>query len=108
MASFFSEATGKNMEYRGWLSDNIRIVFLAHANSPGDLRARPAGQSGDYALVSHSADQIKKVMVDMDAAEVALHALLHSHLGRQVARMHEDEEAAAEDQRPRRGRRKGG
>jgi hypothetical protein len=104
MASFFSEATGKNMEYRGWLSDNIRIVFLAHANSPGDLRARLAGQSGDYQLVSHTAVQVKNVMVDMDAADVQMHTAAKT-----ATIEHEsDEEAAAEDQRPHRGRRKRG
>ena len=102
MASFFSAATGNNLEYRGWLSDNIRIVFLAHANSPGDLRARPTGVSGEYGLVSHSADQVKKVMVDMDAADVALHSQP------KIKHKLQDEEPAAEDQRPRRGRRKGG
>jgi len=70
MTSFFSDALGASHEYRGWFSDNVRCVFLAHANSPGDLACRVAGQSGDYAKTYHAANQVKQVMLDMDKADV--------------------------------------
>lgn len=70
--AFISSALGKAYEYRAKFGDKVGIVMLAKTgHSGGDLHAREVGTtSAEYNLIYHTQDQVKQVLLDMDAADL--------------------------------------